>query len=155
MSGLLRQATEHDISGMHRVRLAVHENMTSGAIRVEHYLSEIEVSGRGWVIVDGQEVVAFAVGNRETASIWALFVHPGHEGKGYGRLLQAAAVEWLFAQGVHRIWLSTSPGTRAQYFYEAAGWKFCRVLPSGKLYYELQQERAAADRGCLASHDDV
>ena len=128
---------------MHRIRLAVRENRTSGIIREEHYNREIEVSGRGWVVEEQQEIVGFAVGNRETASIWALFVHPDHEGRGYGRRLHDAVVEWLFAQGVHRIWLSTAPGTRAQEFYEEAGWKFQRALPGGERYYELQDESAA------------
>lgn len=144
MNGVLRQATQQDIPVMHRIRLAVRENrLTSGAIREEHYYSEIEVTGRGWVVVEGQDVVAFAVGNKDEANIWALFVDPEHEGQGYGRMLHAAVVEWLFAQGTHCIWLSTAPGTRAQRFYEAAGWKFCRVLPGGEHYYELQNESAA------------
>ena len=142
MDGSLRQATRDDIPAMHRIRLAVRENKTSGAIREEDYYCELEVSGRGWVVEEQQEIVAFAVGNMETASIWALFVHPDHEGRGCGRLLHAAVVEWLFAQGVHRIWLSTAPGTRAQKFYEAAGWKFQRVLPGGEHYYELHDESA-------------
>lgn len=87
--------------------------------------------------------MAFAVGNKDTASIWALFVDPEHEGNGYGRLLHDVVIEWLFAEGIQRIWLSTSPGTRAQRFYEAAGRKFCRVLPSGERHYELQRESAA------------
>ena len=143
MDRSLRQATRDDIPAMHRIRLAVRENRTSGIIREEHYNREIEVSGRGWVVEEQQEIVGFAVGNRETASIWALFVHPDHEGRGYGRMLHDAVVEWLFAQGVHRIWLSTAPGTRAQEFYEEAGWKFQRALPGGERYYELQDESAA------------
>lgn len=127
---------------MHRIRLAVRENKTSGAIREGHYNREIEIGARGWAVEKQQEAVAFAVGNRETANIWALFVHPEHEGRGCGRMLHAAAVEWLFMQGIHRIWLGTAPGTRAQRFFEQAGWKFQRVLPRGKRYYELQYEHA-------------
>ena len=67
-----------DIPAMHRIRLAVRENMTSGAVRDEHYNREIEVSGRGWVVEDQQEIVGFADGNMETPSIWALFFHPDH-----------------------------------------------------------------------------
>lgn len=138
MHGVLREALIEDIPAMHRVRLAVRENiLTPGAIREEHYIPEITVSGRGWVITESDRVVAFAVGNKETANIWALFVDPEHEGKGYGRRLHAAMVEWLFLQGVQRIWLSTEPGTRAQRFYEAAGWRFRRNLPNGEHFYEL------------------
>lgn len=138
MSAVLRQAQRADIPGMHRVRLAVRENrLTSSAIREEHYVPQIETTGRGWVVVEGDEVVAFAVGNRDEQNIWALFVDPPHERMGYGRRLHDVMVEWLFAQGVARIWLSTDPGTRAQRFYEAAGWRFGHVLPDGEHYYEL------------------
>jgi GNAT superfamily N-acetyltransferase len=142
MSVELRRATRADIAAMHRVRLVVRENrLTSGAIGESDYIGEIETTGRGWVIVDEQEIVAFAVGNRETGNIWALFVDPRHERKGYGRALHDTMVEWLFAQGATRLWLTTGAGTRAQRFYEAAGWRFRRVQ-SGERYYELS--RAAA-----------
>jgi RimJ/RimL family protein N-acetyltransferase len=140
VNGVLRQAVRADIPGMHRVRLAVRENrLTSSVIREEHYVPEIEVTGRGWVITEAGRVVAFAVGNREAKNIWALFVDPERDGRGYGRRLHDAMVEWLFSQGVAFIWLSTDPGTRAQRFYEAAGWRFCRVLPDGEHHYELRQ----------------
>ncbi len=138
--GVLRQAQLDDIPGMHRVRLAVRENrLTSSAIREEHYAPEITITGRGWVVTEAEVVVAFAVGNREDKNIWALFVDPEHERKGYGRQLHEAMVEWLFAQDVQCIWLSTDPGTRAQRFYEAAGWCFRRILPDGEHYYELHR----------------
>jgi len=139
---VVRQAVREDIPGMHRVRLAVRENrLTSTVIRAEDYVREIEVTGRGWVITEEGNVVAFAVGNRETQNIWALFVDPEREGRGYGRRLHEVMVEWLFSQGVPFIWLSTDPGTRAQRFYEAAGWSFCRVLPDGEHYYELHRSK--------------
>jgi GNAT superfamily N-acetyltransferase len=91
-------------------------------------------------VTEDQRIVGFAVGNRSTQNIWALFVDPGHEGKGHGRRLHAVMVEWLFAEGVQCIWLSTAPGTRAQRFYESAGWTFCRILPDGEAYYELRRD---------------
>ena len=146
--GVLRQAVREDIPGMHRVRSGVRENrLTSSAIREEHYVPEIEVTGRGWVITEGAEVVAFAIGNHTNDNIWALFVDPRCEGKGYGRRLHDVMVEWLFAQGAQRLWLSTDPGTRAARFYEAAGWSFCHVLPDGGHYYQLHQYvPSSADR---------
>ena len=143
MNGVLRQARIEDIDGMHRVRLAVRENrLASSAIRHEHYVPEITVTGRGWVITEAEVVVAFAVGNREQSNIWALFVDPLHERKGYGRRLHDTMVEWLFSQEVQRIWLSTDPETRAQHFYEAAGWRFGHVLPDGEHFYELHRSAA-------------
>jgi len=140
VSGVLRQALRGDIPGMHGVRLAVRDNrLTSSAVREEHYIPEIEVTGRGWVVTEVDTIVAFAVGNRETQKIWALFVDPQHEGKGYRRRLHETMVKWFFSQGIESIWLSTDPGTRAQRFYEAAGWSFRRILPNGEHLYELQR----------------
>ena len=138
MVATLRQAHRGDIPAMHRVRLAVRENrLTSSAITEEHYLPAIEETGRGWVVeVDGT-VVAFAVGNVETGNIWALFVDPEHEGRGHGRRLHDVMVSWLFSRGLPKLWLSTAPGTRAQRFYEAAGWQLKSVLPQGEVLYEL------------------
>jgi GNAT superfamily N-acetyltransferase len=142
-TGVLRQALVEDIPGMHRVRLAVRENkLTSSAIREAHYVPEITITGRGWVVTEADVVVAFAVGNRKSSNIWALFVDPAHERKGYGRKLLGVTVEWLFAEGVECIWLSTDPHTRAQRVYEAAGWSFCRILPDGEHYYKLHRNAA-------------
>lgn len=141
---LLRQALHGDIAAMHRVRLAVRENrLTSSALGEADYVAEIETNGRGWVIQVQREIVAFAVGNARTHNIWALFVAPGHEGQGFGRRLHDTMVEWLFDQGLERLWLSTGPGTRAQRFYAAAGWSFRRVLPSGEHHLELERRPAA------------
>jgi len=122
---------------MHRVRLAVKENrLVSTVISESDYLPAIETSGRGWVVeIDGQ-VVAFAVGNRATGNIWALFVDPAHEGKGYGRLLHDEMIKWLKGQGVGTLWLTTEPGTRAERFYEKAGWLRVGATAKGEVRFE-------------------
>ncbi|MBC7941391.1 MAG: GNAT family N-acetyltransferase [Chitinophagaceae bacterium] len=136
----VRPAQRADIPAMHRVRLAVRENrLTSGAIGEADYVSAIETTGRGWVALDGGEVVGFAVGNRLDGNIWALFVDPLHEGRGHGRRLHDAMVAWLFAQSLPRLWLSTDPGTRAQTFYQAAGWTPTGVRADGEAAYVLQR----------------
>jgi GNAT superfamily N-acetyltransferase len=140
----LRQAVRGDVPAMQRIRMAVRENrLTSTVISDEECIAQIETTGRGWVVTEKEAVVAFAIANRETRSIWALFVGPDHEKKGCGRQLHDAMVEWLFSEGVTCIWLSTEPGTRAQRFYETAGWEFCRTLPSGERYYELRPKTVA------------
>jgi GNAT superfamily N-acetyltransferase len=65
-----------------------------------------------------------------------LFVHPDHERRGYGRLLHDTMVQWLFSRGLERLWLTTEPGTRAQRFYEAAGWERVGLSEHGELRYE-------------------
>lgn len=136
MIGTLRQAQRADITAMHRVRLSVHENRLASIVTEEDYIPAIEEAGRGWVIELNGAVVAFAVGNRVTGNIWALFVEPGHEGRGYGRRLHDAMVEWLFAQGLKRLWLGTQPNTRAQRFYELAGWSHTGMLANGEASFE-------------------
>ena len=132
-----RQATRKDIPGMHVVRLAVRENrLTTSAITEEHYVPAIETTGRGWVIEKQGEVIAFAVGNSSTGNIWALFVHPNHEGQGHGKALQKIMVNWLFEQGLTRLYLGTEPKTRAQGFYEASGWTYAGQDTNGEAIYE-------------------
>jgi GNAT superfamily N-acetyltransferase len=146
----LRQAREADIAGMQRVRHSVRENrLVSTTISDEQVRDAIENTGRGWVVECAGEVVGFAVGNAATGNIWALFVHPDHERRGYGRLLHDTMVEWLWSQGLERLWLTTEPGTRAQRFYEAAGWQHMGSTESGELRYEKREvqgtRRAAED----------
>jgi GNAT superfamily N-acetyltransferase len=138
ITAVLRQAQREDIPAMHRVRLAVRENrLTSDAVTEASYLPALEQTGRGWVVESAGTIVAFAVGNARTGNIWALFVDPAHERRGYGRQLHDAMVEWLWSQGLPRLWLTTEPGTRAQRFYEAAGWRYTGVADPGDAGYEL------------------
>ena len=137
-AGTLRQAVASDISSIQRVRHSVRENrLVSAVITDDDVRRAIEVTGRGWVVELRGEVVAFAVGNAASGNIWALFVHPDHERRGYGRRLHDAMVGWLWDQGLDRLWLTTEPGTRARGFYEAAGWQRVGATDRGELRYEL------------------
>jgi GNAT superfamily N-acetyltransferase len=85
----------------------------------------LETQGRGWVYEDssaGGAIVGFAIADNSARNIWALFVQPGSEGRGIGRALHDAMVQWLFAVGDTPVWLTTDAGTRAARFYAAAGW---------------------------------
>lgn len=125
---------------MHRVRLSVQENrLRSTVISEADYVSSIEVHGRGWVVESQGQIVAFAIGNAKDGSIWALFVHPEHEGRGYGRQLHEVMVKWLRSQGQQLLWLTTDLGTRAQRFYEEAGWSFVGSTEKGDARFELVQ----------------
>ena len=137
-SATLRIANRDDVAAMHRVRTAVLENrLTSSVITERDYIPAIEATGRGWVIECDGAIVGFAIGNDQTGNIWALFVHPQHERRGYGRRLHDVMVSWLFSRGLSNLWLSTMPNTRAQHFYESAGWLFKRSLPGGESLYEF------------------
>ena len=109
---------------MSRIRLAVRENRLRDPARVTRQMYEdfLERDGRGWVAqVDGV-TVGFSYANRLDGSIWALFVDPGHEGKGLAKSLLGLATAWLFGMGYAEVTLDTGAGTRADQFYARQGW---------------------------------
>jgi GNAT superfamily N-acetyltransferase len=122
---VFRRAVSADIPAMSTIRLAVTENILSDPTRitVEMYEDYLEKSGRGWVAESAGEIVAFCYADKINASIWALFVRPGHEGKGLGKALLERAVAWLFEAGHERVHLTTGADTRADRFYAALGWE--------------------------------
>lgn len=123
---------------MHRVRLSVLENrLVSTQLTEADYVDFIESRGQGWVVEVAGTIVAFAIGDASNASIWALFVDPGFEGRGFGRQLHDQMVSWLWQQGHERLWLTTDPETRARRFYEAAGWRPVGPAAHGEVRLEL------------------
>lgn len=139
----VRVATAADIPEMQRIRAGVRENRLSDptSVRTEHYQAMLAEHGRGFVALEDGRVVGFAVADRRDGNVWALFVAPASEGRGHGRRLHEAMLDWLFAAGVARAWLTTDPGTRAERFYRAAGWRPAGTAARGEVRLEL--ERAA------------
>jgi GNAT superfamily N-acetyltransferase len=125
MTAVLRQAIRSDLPDLFRVRHAVSEDrLPSLTIPDDEVVEPLETTGCGWVVeVDGV-VVAFAIGDALTGSIWALFVDPPHRGHGYGRRLHDVVVEWLWSQGYERSWLETEPNE-----LQPAGRKPARAPP--------------------------
>ncbi|MGG5888174.1 GNAT family N-acetyltransferase [Falsiroseomonas sp. HC035] len=78
--------------------------------------------GPVWVWDDGAAILGFSAGDPRDGSIWALFVHPDHEGRGIGRALLARACASLAAAGHRAATLETAAGTRAESFYLRQGW---------------------------------
>lgn len=139
----LRRALASDVPGIQRVRSSVLENkLVSLVISNEAVREAIEDTGRGWVIEVEGDLVGFAIGNVETGNIWALFVQPGFDRRGFGRLLHDAMVEWLWSKGLDRLWLTTDPGTRAAGFYESAGWNRAGLAENGELKFEMLRDEA-------------
>jgi GNAT superfamily N-acetyltransferase len=100
------------------------------------YEDYLERSGCGWVAEIHGEVVAFCYADKVNASIWALFVHPDHEGRGLGKLLLKRAAHWLFERGHDCIQLTTGAGTRADRFYATQGW-LRRPVSASEVAYSL------------------
>lgn len=126
----IRIATPEDVPGMFEVRTQVRENHMSLAelaqlgITPDSLPAMLIGSGRGWVASEEGKVVAFAMADASEATVFAMFVHQSHEGKGLGRQLMQAAECWLEAQGCSEIWLLTDadPHVRANGFYRHLGW---------------------------------
>lgn len=120
-----REALTKDIPQLHFIRLVVKENALSNPDKVkeEDYVPFLETKGKGWIgIMDGK-VVGFSIVDMENHNVWALFIHPDHEGKSVGKTLHKLMLDWYFRHTSQTIWLSTAPGTRAEYFYRKRGWK--------------------------------
>jgi GNAT superfamily N-acetyltransferase len=139
---MLRLALERDFPAMHSLRMSVRENILSdpASVRIEDYRDILAGGGRGWAWEEDGAVRGFAIVDMGQANIWALFVAPGFEGRGIGRALHDAMLDWAFAQGTPRLWLSTGAATRAQALYERAGWERAGTEANGDLRYEMPRE---------------
>jgi GNAT superfamily N-acetyltransferase len=138
----MRIATSSDIPGMMIVRYAVRENILSpGVIDEKDCRREIHDTGRGWVVEQAGEIKAFAIGNAQTGNIWALFVSPDAQGKGYGSRLHDVMIDWLWAQGLSKLWLTTGAQTKAKTFYEKRGWQNMGLTTKGEVRFELLRDQ--------------
>ena len=135
----MREATLSDISQIHLVRISVNENQLSNPnlISLKDYEQYLTHRGKGWVVEANSVVVGFAIVDLIDKNVWALFVHPDNEGKGYGSMLHDQMINWYFTQTDETIWLSTSPRTRAEKFYEKASWQRTALLSNGEIKFEL------------------
>jgi GNAT superfamily N-acetyltransferase len=139
---VFREATGADLPGISRVRTSVVENALTMAQLEERGITNASVAAsflkdsKGWVALQGEEIVAFSIADRAAQSIFALFVLPGYEDRGIGGTLLDSALRWLWDNGVERVWLTTGPGTKAVRFYQKRGWTCTGHGPRGDLRYE-------------------
>lgn len=138
MSFRVRMALAADVPAMHRIRMAVVENRLSepGRVTEESYLPYVR-EGSAWIAERGGEAVGFAIVDTAARSVWALFVDPAAEGSGVGTALHARMLSRARSLGFASLALTTSPGTRAETFYLAKGWKPAGGGPGGELRLEL------------------
>ncbi len=120
----IREAKTEDIPQIQVVRNLVKENMLSDPALVpdkdvEDYITS---RGKGWVSEIDGVITGFSIVSVLDSNVWALFMNPSYEAKGMGKKLHDVMMDWYFAQTEKTIWLSTSPGTRAEAFYRKAGW---------------------------------
>ncbi|MFN8271623.1 MAG: GNAT family N-acetyltransferase [Chitinophagaceae bacterium] len=136
---IYRLATTADIPEIMRVRFAVKENTLSrpGLVTDADCDEYINHRGKGWVCDVGNKIAGFAIADLQDHNIWALFVEPGFDGLGIGKRLHNDMLDWYFSQTNHTVWLSTSPGTKAEQFYRKAGWMQTGFTGSGEIRFEM------------------
>lgn len=133
---MIRTAHEADIPRLVEIRGAVRENRLSDPSRVSVTDYQWFIANPGiFVWEDDGRIVGFSAADPRDGSIWALFMDPGHEGRGFARMLFERSCAVLTQAGCERLWLTTRPGTRAETFYRAYGWKVVGV-ERGQLVFE-------------------
>lgn len=140
-----RLATPADVPALFAIRTSVRENHLGLAQLAERGITPAVVEetleragARTWVVEARGEIAAFCMADAQQGTVFALFVRPTAEGRGYGRALLREAEAWLFDAGWEIIWLQTGaePGFRAHGFYRAAGWLLVGAADHGDVRYE-------------------
>lgn len=144
MTLTLRPATVEDVPALFAIRTAVRENhmtmaeLASAGVTPES-VADLIRSGTAdtWIGLRDGEPAAFAMARADSGDVFALFVLPDMEGRGFGKALLAEAEAWLAANGVETAWLLTGgePGLRAARFYEARGWMAAGKEPDGQIRF--------------------
>ncbi len=136
---VFRLATRDDISSLHNIRTAVKENVLSDPNRITpmDYREKLEVDGKGWLCEVEDEIAGFAIVDMKNKNIWALFVHPEHQGKAIGKRLHKEMLDWYFNKTKEKVWLGTAPNTRAEKFYRMNGWKEVGMHGKGEIKFEM------------------
>lgn len=119
-----------DLPAITAVRISVRENhlpveqMAARGITEETTARAMRDGHIGcWVGDEDGVIVAFAMADRRQNLLWALFTHPGHEGKGFGTALLAEAEAWLRTNGASAAVCDTARHSRAHRFYLKHGWR--------------------------------
>ncbi|MBX7241186.1 MAG: GNAT family N-acetyltransferase [Bacteroidia bacterium] len=138
----IREAQTEDIRQIQIVRNAVKENTLSNPDLITDGQCQefITIRGKGWVCEIDEEIVGFSIVDLQEKNIWALFLKPENEKKGIGRQLHDIMLNWYFLQTRDTVWLSTTPGTRAESFYRKAGWTQTDKFSNNEIYFEMSYE---------------
>lgn len=137
-----REALIADIPQIQVVRNAVTENTLSDPALVPDadVADYITRRGRGWVCEINNRLVGFSIVSVIDKNVWALFIQPSFDKQGIGKRLHDDMMNWYFNQTNDTIWLSTTPGTRAEKFYRKAGWTETGIYGKGEIKFEMTAE---------------
>lgn len=140
-------ATPDDIETLFDIRTSVaqnhqsRENLAALGVTPDSIAEMLRTRSRAWLAhVDGS-AAGFSMADSARATVFALFVRQGLEGRGIGRRLMGEAESWLFQQGWDQIWLATGSdeSLRAWGFYLNLGWVPAGVLDDGQVRFVKRQ----------------
>jgi GNAT superfamily N-acetyltransferase len=143
MKNEIRVASVTDIEALFEIRTSVHDNhqsrceLATVGITPDSIRQMLQDASRAWLGLEDGVPVAFSMANAEQATVFAMFVRPGHEDRGFGRRLMREAEAWLFSRECDEIWLLTSadPGIRAHGFYRHLGWQPAGIQKDGQVKF--------------------
>jgi GNAT superfamily N-acetyltransferase len=133
---MIRKATKGDVARIMEIRAGVRENKLRDPSRVTMEEVHWFVDNPGiFLWEEDGSIVGFSAGDPRNGNIFTLFVEDRYERRGIGKALFECACKVLVDAGCPRIWLTTWPGTRAERFYRAAGWRVTGT-DDGNLIFE-------------------
>lgn len=142
MNIIIREARLEDIPQIQVIRNAVKENTLSDPGLVTDRDCELFMfeRGKGWVGEAEGQIAGFSIVDLKEKNIWALFVHPDFENQRIGRRLHDTMLDWYFEQTKEKVWLGTSPQTRAETFYRKSGWHEIGTHGKNEIKFEMTYE---------------
>lgn len=136
-------AGQDDIETLFDIRTGVRQNHQSReelaalGVTADRLAEMLRTRSRAWLCHLDGTAAGFAMADAARATVFALFVRPGFEGRGIGRHLMAQAEDWLFGHGWDQIWLATGAdeSLRALGFYRHLGWVPAGMLDDGQVRF--------------------
>jgi GNAT superfamily N-acetyltransferase len=144
MSRAIRIATIADVPVLFAIRTAVRENHMTLEELAEAGVTPDSVAdlirspdAATWIGLWDGRPAAFAMARADLGDVFALFVLPEMEGRGFGAALLSEAEAWLASRGIETAWLLTGgePGLKATRFYRARGWTAEGREPDGQIRF--------------------
>lgn len=141
---LIRNATPEDIERIFVIRESVRENHMSredlAKLNITPSSIKLAMTSGDYIIpvaVEDGMIVGFAMAQISEGYVFALFVSPEYEGKGFGRALMQTIENGLVENGVRNVWLATGSeeGIRAPGFYRHLGWKDAGLTDNGHIKF--------------------